>query len=285
MNEELINQIVRRILTEPAFQALLQGKAESNKPVKSAGLVLLNYVPDFERTLTAVKQRLGAEYTLNILASESVWAAKPDLPEGMNWITPQDALGKADWQKILIPACSPNTLAKAALGLRDNPICEIIGRGLSQGIPIELITERLGFTAQTPQAYRELYEGYLKKLQSYGVSVSATLDEVGSLIEGKDKDRNKDRNKVWDLEDRDKDQERDEEEQGKEAQRTAAPEREVPKQDVIHYAKKYLADKDVYGLPEGSLILVKPLTVISPLARDTLKMRRIELRQEREGSR
>ncbi|OLN25762.1 flavoprotein [Desulfosporosinus metallidurans] len=245
MNEELINQLVHRILSEPAFQALLQGNGNGagNKAVKPAALVLLNYVPDFERVLSAVKTRWGAEYTLTILPSESVAKANPALPEDMNWITPQDALTKTDWQKIIVPACSANTLAKAALGLRDNPLSELIGRGITQGQPIELVTEYLGFTAQTPKAYLELYEGYLQKIKSYGVKVYTRIGD----------------------------------------EKTAAE----PTQDVIRFEKKFLGDKDAYGFPEASRVFVKRLTVISPLARDTLKIRRIELctDMEREGGR
>lgn len=265
MNEELINQIVRRILSEPAFQRLMPGTNESTMAVKPDGLVILNFVPDLEQTLKAVKLRWGAEYTLHILPSTSVSATKPGIPEGMNWITPQDALSKGDWQKIMIPACSPNTLAKAALGIRDNPLCEIIGRGITRGIPLVLVTERLGFTLQTPPTYRELYEGYLKDLQSYGVLIYPTLEDERGMIKDQDTDRAPSVGK----------------------RRMAGEETGVsmdgPAQEGIRYEKKYLADKDAYGFPEESIVIVKRLTVISPLARDTLKMRRIDLRQEMEG--
>ena len=245
MNEELIDQLVHRILSEPAFQALFQGNETTagNKVLKPDALVLLNYVHDFERVLTAVKTRWGADYTLTILPSESVAKVNPALPAGMTWITPQEALTKTNWQKIIVPACSANMLAKAALGVRDTPLSELIGRGITQGHPIELVTEYLGISAQTPKAYRELYEGYLQSVQSFGVQVYAKIED----------------------------------------EKTAS----APTQDVIRFEKKFLGDKDAYGFPEASRILVKRLTVISPLARDTLKQRRIEvcMDMEREGGR
>ena len=272
MNEELINQIVRRILSEPTLIALLQGNNEGNieelKAVKPDGLVLLNFVPDFDRVLTALKQRFGAEYTLNILPSDQAFATKPNLPEGMNWITPQDALSKTTWQKILIPACSPNTLAKAALGIRDNPLTEIIGRGITQGIPTMISSEYLGFTAQTPKAYSELYEGYLQTVQSYGVMVCATLEEGGTLIKNMGRVASVEVGTVL-----------------KSAPREQDVLQNVSSREVIRYEKKYLADKDAYGIAEETIVLVKRGTVISPLARDTLKSRRIELRQEMEEGR
>lgn len=264
MNEELINQIVSSILSEPAFQALLQGNNAGNceklKVVKPDGLVLLNYVSDFERVLTALKQSCGSDYTLSILPSDQANVSKPKLPEGMTWITPQDALSKSDWQKIIIPACSPNTLAKAALGLRDNPISELIGRGISQGIPTLLVTEYLGFTAKTPKAYLELYEGYLETVQSYEVVVSATLGDGcnSTLITGMGRAT---------------------------SVKQRSDEQSAPVREEIRFDKKFLGDKQTYGIPEGSRVLVKQGTVISPLARDTLKSRRIELCVEREEGR
>ena len=250
MKEELIQQIVRRILSEPAFQALLQGdnagSIEEPRVVKPDGLVLLNYVSDFEPVINALKLSYGTDYNLSIIPSDQAFEAKPNLSEGMTWITPKDTLSKTTWQKIIVPACSANTLAKAALGLRDNPISEIIGRAIIQGIPIVLATEHLGFTAQTPKAYQRLYEGYLQTVKSYGVTVCETLGEGPALLKDKKK--------------------------------LSAPE-------VTCYEKKYLADKDAYGIAEESIVLVKPGTVISPLARDTLKSRRIELRQESEEAR
>lgn len=269
MNEELISQIVRTILSEPAFQTLLlgnkDGSIEAAKAVKLDALVLLNYVPDFGPVLTALKLSYGADYTLSILPSEQIVSAKPDLPEGMTWVTPQDALSKTTWQKILLPTCSLNTLAKAALGLRDNPISEMIGRGMTQGIPTTIMTEHLGFTAQTPKAYHDLYEGYLQTVQFYGVMVCETVGEVRTL--------KTDAGSLY------------EQRSASCEHRNAPDEYNVDSQEVISYEKRYLADKDAYGIAEESIVIVKRGTVISPLARDTLKSRRIELRQETEGGR
>ncbi|HBV88916.1 MAG TPA: flavoprotein [Desulfosporosinus sp.] len=258
MNEDLINQIVRRILSDPALQNLLNsGLAGNGKPmaVIKNGLILLNYVPDFGRVLNSVKNRYGANYTLNVLPSDQVYMAKPILPEGMTWITTEDALTKREWDKIILPACSPNIIAKAALGIRDNPMSEIIGRGISEGKPLELVIEYLGLTAKTPQAYRELYEGYLQKLKTYGVRVYESLDqqEQTSITY--------------------------------EHKQSAPYVENASLRGEIYFEKKFLGDKQAYGFPEDSKIHVKQGTVISPLARDTLKLRRIEVCVEKEEGR
>ncbi|GAB6154199.1 hypothetical protein JCM17380_29490 [Desulfosporosinus burensis] len=269
MNEDLINQIVRRILSDPALQALLQESLTGNgdaRSIKRDGLILLNYVPDFGRVLSAVKNRYQADYTLYVLPSDQVSLAKPELPEGMTWITAKEALTKRDWHKLILPTCSPNILAKAALGIRDNPMSEVIGRGITEGKALELVTEHLGFTAQTPQAYRELYEGYLQKVQTYGVVVRATLDDECSSNLSQTLNINHYEQRAVTAA----------------SLKTASYEPSDSIRGEIRFTKNFLGDKQAYEFPEDTKILVKPGTVISPLARDTLKLRRIELCVEKE---
>ena len=255
MNEDLINQIVRRILSDPAVQTLLEGSRAGNgalKAVKPRGLILLNYVPNLGRVLNALKHHYGADYTLNVLPSDQVARNKPELPEGMTWIEVEEALTGRDWQTLILPTCSANSLAKVALGIRDNPISEIIGRGITEGKTIELVTEYLGFTPQTPQAYRDLYEGYLQKVQTYGILVRTTLNGESPTETNKAKVA------------------------------TVNSEPKASQGEAQRFTKKFLGDKQAYGFPEDSKIFVSPGTVISPLARDTLNVRRIELCVEKE---
>jgi len=290
MNEELINQIVSRILAEPAFQALLHGNPggnQENRVIRPEGIVLLNYVPEFEGVLTAVREEYGSDYKLSILPSDQAFVAKPKLPEGMTWITPQEALEKTTWQKIIIPACSANTLAKAALGIRDNPISELIGRGITQGIETMLVTESLGFTAQTPKAYHDLYEGYLQTVQSYGVKVSARLKarETAPSVQTQAVIPAGSQPKGRSLYAPEQGFASSEHRRARTEQNDASSNQSEPIREEIRYDKKFLGDKQTYGIPEGSKLLVKRWTVISPLARDTLKSRRIELCVEKEEGR
>lgn len=270
MNEERINQIVQRILADPALQGLLQrAGCQTNEPtVKSEALVLLNYVPDFPRLFKALARRWGAGYTLKLLPSDQVFLAKPQLPEGMSWISVAEAMAKTDWAKFILPACSANTLAKAALGIRDNPISEMIGRGISRGCSVELVTEYLGLTEQTPPAYRELYEGYIQKLQTCGVNVWAALGDEQPLA-GPSPQAQPSPPASAAAEFRSK---------PGDTREDSAPRR-------IRYTKKFLGDKQAWGFPEGTAVIIPGGTVISPLARDTLRLRRIELCMEKEAGR
>ncbi|KGK82385.1 flavoprotein [Desulfosporosinus sp. HMP52] len=291
MNEELIRQIVSRILSDPSLQGLLQGTGHQAPPsrVKSEALIILNYVSDFPGVLASVQERWGETYTLRILPSDQVCQAKPELSAGMSWISAEEALGKADWPKVILPTCSANTLAKAALGIRDNPISELIGQGISQGSSIELITEYLGLTNRTPAAYRELYEGYLEKLKSYGVVIHESLNQSCADV----KYGSQETNLILDQKFVSQQPNLLAVEQRivnqypviNQPVRTVFAEEPDLKREEIYYTKKFLGDKQAYGFPEASRVLVSEGTVISPLARDTLKQRRIELCLEREKGR
>ncbi|KJR44262.1 hypothetical protein UF75_5352 [Desulfosporosinus sp. I2] len=191
----------------------------------------------------------------------------------MTWISAEEALTRRDWQTLILPTCSANILAKVALGIRDNPISEVIGRGITEGKTIELVTEYLGLTRQTPQAYRDLYEGYLQKVQTYGIIVKATLDDECSTEMNKAKVANLNQARPPNLY---------EPRPVPPFQKTANSELNAPQREELQFTKKFLGDKQAYGFPEDSKLFVSQGTVISPLARDTLKVRRIELCVEKE---
>ncbi|MDO0825824.1 flavoprotein, partial [Desulfosporosinus nitroreducens] len=149
---------------------------------------------------------------------------------------------------------------------------------------IELVTEYLGLTAQTPQAYRDLYEGYLKKVQTYGFILRETLEEdctfasdnrTVPVLQGTSIERIVQQQIIhpeqtsWSCE----------------SKKTAFYEESASTREEIHFVKKFLGDKQAFGFPEDSRVHVKQGTVISPLARDTLKLRRIELCIAKEGVR
>jgi len=264
-DEALVRQIVERLLADPEFQRHLAAK---NGPVvKPPCLVLLNYVPELSLVLKDVQRAWGQDYSLSILPSASVPADKISLPEGMNWLGPDEACLRSDWAKIVLPACSANTLAKLALGIRDNALLEAAGRALGQGIPVELVTSYLGLTPRTPPAYRELYAGYLRQLAAYGVKVLPGIPEASpaTAMTAATGTGSSSHPGVFEASSR------------QEPAGTMPPSRET-----VYFAKKLLADRDAAALPAGALVITNKTTVVSPLARDTLKTRRIELRQERE---
>lgn len=258
MNEEIIQRIIERLFADSEFQQLLLNQAKSKS--KPTCLILLNYTRDLPNLLNQIQQRWGSNYSLSILPSGSVSASQIQLPGDLALTTPDEAFNQTQWRKIILPSCSANTLAKIALGIRDNAFTEMVACGLNLDIPVELYTEYLGFTSKTPQAYRQLYEGYLQQAESYGIRIYSSVREQegeqspGGIVSQVPV--------------------------SKEALKQSAK----TEGKVIRYNRRLLSDKDVYDFPIGSRVKVTKMTVISPLAKDSLKARKIELCLDGEGN-
>mgnify|MGYP000878030682 CR=1 FL=1 len=233
MNEELIRQIVLKLLETPELQALIQQKGISQIP---KGLILLE---EKERTdlLQEWVQRFSPKYRLSLLLQEKPGQSLHDpqeswnIPNGVQLITAEEACCDKEWSHIFLPDCSPDTLAKSALGIQDTPFTGLIGWGIREGIPITLSTNFLGFSPKTPEAYRKMFQDYIQKLRQFGVNIHFTPKEL----------------------------------------------------PLQRFNKKLLTDHDALSIPEGTLLWVAKGTVISPLAKDTLKRRQIQIRVETEG--
>ncbi len=252
MDEELILRVIQQVLADPRLQALMQEQpAPGALPAARQDLlVLLNYAPNLPGRLQEIVSRWGAAYSLKVLASDTVMRCKPDLPAGMAWVTCQEALGRG-WQRMALPTCSANTLAKIALGLRDTPLCVIAAEGISKGIPLELYTDDLGFTGQTPAPYRQLYEGYLNQVRSYGVIVRDNL--------------------------------RDQTAAGGASITACKPAGATCESKIIGWNSRLLTERDVLAFPTGCAVKLGQSTIMTPLAKDMLKRRQVEIRREGDG--
>ncbi len=249
MNEELIARVVRQVLEDPRIQMLLKGQVEPQ--ARPQMLILLNYAPDLSAQLQQMRHLWGSTYGLKVLASPGVERCRPELPQGMEWVTFEEAYAGC-WQRIVLPTCSYNTLAKIALGLRDTPLSIMAAEGITRGIPVELCTSQLRFTEKTPAAYRQLYEEYLRRVESYGVVLRESLCEVGTK--------------------------RCTPHQTAEERSCAQP--SSGGREVVSWERRLLTEKDVLDFPAGCALKVSRATIISPLARDALKKRRIEVLRE-----
>ena len=235
MNDQLIRTIILRILEEPEVQQLMSLPKNTLQPALPEALVLFEGESD-KNILFDVLQHWGKEYTLSVLPKDAPLPSSRNneaaiWPEGLTRVSLEEALRKKNWAKLLIPDCSADTLAKAALGIQDTPFAKLIGWGICNGIPITLSVKYLGFSPQTPSTYRELYQGYLQQLSRYGVKILTSYAE----------------------------------------------------QETICFEKKLLTDKDVFQLKPNTVLSVGKGTIISPMARDTLKRKQIELKFETEG--
>jgi len=246
MDEEIILRVIRQVLSDPRLQALVQEAPKAD--AKPELLVLLNYAPDLSGVLGEVLGRWGGSHTLRVLATDTVMGHKPALPAGLTWVTSQEAY-RGSWQRMVLPTCSANTLAKIALGLRDTPASAMAAEGIVRGIPVELHTEYLGFTEATPAPYRQLYQGYLARVAGYGVILRGPEQAAGGdhimAVPGL---------------------------------QPAVPEKAVEKDAarIIDWPKRLLTEKDVLTFPTDCVIRLERSAIISPLAKDMLVRRRVE---------
>jgi hypothetical protein len=266
MDEEIILRVVRQVLEDPRLLSLMQPQAPT--PANPELLVLLNYAPDLSEVMREVQRRWGGAYTLRVLATDTVMGHKPVLPAGMTWVTRQEAFDRC-WQRMVLPTCSANTLAKIALGIRDTPASAMAAEGIIRGIPVELYTDYLGLGGSTPAPYRQLYDGYLNQVAGYGV-----------IVRGHD--------------------------QGCDHVMAAPLQQPAPVQQLVQapqpagsggfvkpveqpvsvaddktfdWPNKLLAEKDILSFPTRCTINVGDRTIITPLAKDLMVRRQVEIKR------
>lgn len=252
------------------MQKVLATQSSRTEAAKPEVLILLNYVPNLNALLEGLEAIWGHDYQLSVLGTDAVMAEEPGLPAGMRWVACLEAISQSNWQRILIPACSANTLAKLALGIRDNSLCEIAGRAIAVGIPIELTVDYLGFTPLTPPAYRQCYAGYAEILRQYGVMIKDPHNHLGILPANV----NLPKADVCDV--------IKPQCQPVTQAPVCAPVSDYTKAAVICWEGKLLTEQDAVSLPEESVIKVARKAIISPLAKDKLRQRNIEVVREME---
>jgi len=270
MNATIVQKIVQLIMNDPDLrEQFLAAQPEIKPAAQPEVLVLLNYAPHLEKVLQKLAVELGNGYQIKVLGTDAVKPEQLVLPPGMDWLSCSDAFKHGKWQRVILPTCSANTLVKIALGIRDNVVCELAGRAIAQGIPVELSTDCLGFTDQTPLAYRQLYAGYIGRLRKYGVVVK---DQPGNLLaleaELKAQSVNYCEAAVPHM--------------YQVADTMNAPVSDYTRAAVICWEGKLMTEQDVVNLPEESVVKVARKAIISPLAKDKLRQRQIEIVREME---
>lgn len=261
-----MNEIINRILSDPSVRELLVSKSDA-KQTRPEILVLLNYSSDLVGLLMSIREALAQQYDIKVMGSDAVMRNKPVLPEGLCWLAPEKAC-RQGFHRLLLPNCSANTLAKIALGLRDSLLCEMAARAIIEGVPVEVIPN-LGFSARTPQAYQKLFEDYIKVLQSFGITIRSSLSQVGmsglvSILGSAAAE------------------EKQEAAATSSSLKTGSAE-EPDDQRIIRWKKRLITEGDAAMIPAHSTLSMPRNTVISPLAKDRLRERKIEILREGDG--
>lgn len=270
MNETLVKEIVQLIMSNPdLMQKLFANQPVVQDPAKPEILILLNYVPDLTTILDQLAVEWGRDYRISVLGTDTVMKEELALPAGMRLVSCTEAIKQRGWQRIILPVCSANTLAKIALGIRDNAVCELAGRAIMEGIPVELHADYLGFTPQTPVTYRQLYAGYIKQLRQYGVTIKVQPSNCTVMEDNPDLETINFHGTMIP-------------QQNQPAIQVCTPVSNYTKADVICWEGKLMTEQDAVNLPEQSVIKIAKRAIISPLAKDKLRQRNIEIVREME---
>lgn len=270
MNETLVKEIVQLIMSNPdLMQQLLINKPVVNEKARPEILILLNYVPNLTAILDKLSVQWENDYRVSVLGTDAVMKEQLVLPAAMKWVSCTEAIKQWGWQKIILPACSANTLAKIALGIRDTAVCELAGRAIAEGIPVELDADYLGLTPQTSLAYRRLYAGYIERLRQYGVTIKAQPNNCAVLEESLNTETINFHGMMMP-------------QQNQTAPQVCTSPSDYTKADVICWEGKLMTEQDTVNLPEQSVIKIAKKAIISPLAKDKLRQRNIQIVREME---
>jgi len=254
---ELIEEIIKHLIGDPRLRELLQQAGQTAPPAPTDPAILVVLAgPVPTGTLAAVRERWGAG-NLQVVAMPEL-RAQVSLPQGMAWLEPLAAYERTHWSSIVVPVCPPGLLAKIALGLRDDFAADLLGRSLMAGCPVEILRLELECGRRTHASYLNLYAEYVAKIRSYGVVIRQLPDGLASAVPAAEPA----------------------------GSALRSPSGETPETvqrrepAAISFERKLLAERDALGFPEGSLVQVNARTVISPLALDVLRLRRITLKRE-----
>lgn len=256
MDEALVRELVARILADPRFGSLLTGGEPTAPAVKPAALVIVENSEGLQ-ALPEIQRRLSACCALQLCVAGTVHAPTATLPQ----VSCEQAMVDPRWSRILLPVCSGRQLVQIATGLRTDKVCDMVAQALLHGIPVELGRVDFGFTPQTPAAYRQLLEGYLKQVSPYGVTLSAlpAASSVAPAVVA-----------------------------SKPTPATPLPwtfgepvvQKEPETRSDMIYDKNLMTEKEAMLFPEHALVQLRRATVLTPSAIDTLKRQKVQVYRE-----
>ncbi len=279
MDEKIIEQIIRRIMSDPSLAALLSSDAAVPTNPGGRVLVLVNQAPDVEKRLQFLAKSWAETCQLDAVLSPGAQAAGVKLPAGMNLVDENLAWKDlAQWKRVVIPAISQNTLAKIATGVRDGALVELAARAIESGMKIDVVP---GFVipATAPPAWAAMYDGYLQQLRSFKVCVHDAVEGVvacsvcaqpgscifSSLVPP-----------------------------GIKPEQLTVPlvmkAADAPRQDsstttgqaVYECSAQVLTERDVMGFARNSVVKLAKRTILTPLAKERLGERQVDYFREGE---
>lgn len=167
MNEKLLREVIARVLSDPTVQGLLKSGNPEILAEKPACLVLVESEESLQ-SLTDIERCYGSDLDVKLCI---VGDEELQVESSVSRISWGKVKEKRTWERMVIPVCSSGQLAQIALGLCLDKVSELTSWAIKQNIPVEIGQVKDEFTAQTPQAYRDLFAGYVKQVTAYGVMI------------------------------------------------------------------------------------------------------------------
>lgn len=278
MDEALLTQIVALVLKELK-------KAAPHEPFESKKkLLLLSDDPEkLQGKFDGLRLEFGSEYALYALKE----VGNP-LPFGIEGVEACE-VKRVKWDRVYLANCSVNSLVKISLGLREGLTADLIGIALTKGTPVEMEKPSFGFTPATQEGYRRLLEGYLAQVTSFGVVIRGQAQYEHSLLSAQSPQSPQSTQRTL-------------ADQASKETQSSLPLSSLPSfkepfpsnvsmrdshlspsREVHRYEKRLLTEREVNKVPTNSLLLANPGVILTPLAKDVLKLRNIEVRVAEEG--
>ena len=253
MDENILREVIARIMADPRLQPLLAAAAAKSSVQKPNCLVVIENETGL-RALPEILKQWGNYAELQLCLAGPISVPSASLPQ----VSCEGAITRSDWSRILLPVCTAQQVAEVALGLRRDKVTDLIAWAILQGIPVEIGYIEYGFSDKTPVAYRQLMEGYVEQVAAYGVTVgkgsvcsrpmlATPTQSIPEL--------------PWSC-----------------GEPVNAPEPET--RSAIRYEKNLMTEKEAILLPEYAVLMLNKAVVLTPSAIDTLKRQKVQVYKE-----
>ena len=253
MNQDILTEIITRLLSAPELQALLHGGTAMAEPAGKPGcLVLVTSQADLSE-LPALTERYRPDYAV----AACITGPTELTGNNIRRVTAEQAMQAGSWQRLHIPACSREQLAQLALGLSGDQTGQLAAWAISRGIPVEIGQIHWDFTEQTPASYRQLFAGYAEQVAGFGVSMPDHENTNDTILL---------------------------QPAGTTSPVPALQTRQIPSQPPAQtesrYEKRLLGGKEAAGLADSQTVRIAKTTVLTPAAIDIFKSRKTEVYRE-----
>jgi hypothetical protein len=253
MDENVLREVIARIMADPRLQPLLAAATAKSSAQKHNCLVVIENAAGL-CALPEIQKQWSSCAELQLCVAGPISVPSASLPQ----ISCENATDRTDWGHILLPVCSAQQLGEVVCGFRRDKVTDLIAWAILQGIPVEIGYIEYGFSEKTPDAYRRLLEGYVEKAAAYGVTISkgsicpapavVISNQLASPL-------------PWSF--------------GEPVHST-----EPETRSAVRYEKNLMTEKEAILLPEHAVLMLNKSTVLTPSAIDTLKRQKVQVYKE-----